>query len=107
MIDLIINIIAGVGIAVWVFGPVLAILWPQRRHDPQRGMAVGLLMIVSMVGVLAALLYAAGLIWNIRWLVYIPFAITSYVLFMVLCGAVRAVAVRVLGRRAGHEAGRP
>ena len=35
-------------------------------------MAVGLLMIVSLFGIVCGLLYAAALIWKIRWLVEIP-----------------------------------
>lgn len=47
---------------------VAVMLWPQKQHDPQAGMAVGCLMIVLVGVVLVAGLYALGVWQNIVWL---------------------------------------
>lgn len=54
-------------LALWVVGPIVAIAMPPRQHDPQRGMAVGLLIMVSIIGAVVSLVYAAGLVWEL-WL---------------------------------------
>ena len=62
--------------ALATLGGVL--LWPQRTHDPQRGMAVGLLMIVmlALCGLLVVL--AVGYFFDVRFLVVGVFWIVMF-----------------------------
>ena len=59
-------------LSLWVLVPLVAIAWPSRHHDPQRGMAVGLLMIVAMIGAALGGLFALGYALKQGWLMAIP-----------------------------------
>ena len=62
--------------ALAALGGVL--LWPQRTHDPQRGMAVGLLMIVMLALCGLLLVLAVGYFFDVRFLVVGVFWIVMF-----------------------------
>ncbi|MGE3109762.1 MAG: hypothetical protein AB7G11_06670 [Phycisphaerales bacterium] len=85
-------------LAIWIAGPWLAIATPPKQHDPQRGMAVGLLIGVSIIGGVVGLMYAAGLMWNLWLLKRVPNWISVFVVALVLVNAVRWVIEAAKGR---------
>ena len=70
--------VAGILLGVYVCGIVYALALPAKQHDPQRGQAIGCLMIVvlSLLGVGGLL--AVGVAFNVRWLVVAIFWLTVY-----------------------------
>lgn len=75
---------AGAGALVWVVGPLLVLLFFRRTHDPQRGQAVGCLLIVSATGAtlgalraLAAWLDAGWLIRGVGTLLLLPLGLAA------------------------------
>jgi hypothetical protein len=80
------TIVGWAGLALWTLVPLVAIAWPQRQPDPQRGMAVGLLLFVALTGLAAAALHGIGVRFQIRWLEEMPFRVTSFVAMLMLAG---------------------
>lgn len=91
--------IAGVCIAVYLGCIVYAITAPRKQPDPQRGMAVGCLMIAAIPGVVAALLLAAGVVGGYDTLVRILFFLTAVPAPYV---AVLLIAQPIIMRRRGR-----
>jgi len=54
------------GLAILVLVGVM--LWPQKQHDPQAGMAIGCLMIVTLALVVVAGLYGLAIWQQIGWM---------------------------------------
>lgn len=61
-------IVAGVLLGVYLLGIVYALLAPTKGPDPQRGQAVGCLMIVAMGLVGIGALLGAAVAFDIGWL---------------------------------------
>lgn len=69
---------AGILLVVYVIGIGLVIVWPTRRRHPEDGMAVGCLMLVAVgCALLGGVLFLAAR-FQVRWLVYVIFAMTLY-----------------------------
>jgi hypothetical protein len=69
--------IVGGCLAAYLGCIVYAIMAPQKQPDPQRGMAVGCLMIAAIPGVVLALLLVIGVIGGYEGLVRVLFYITA------------------------------
>lgn len=90
--DRVMLIVTWLVLGVWVVGPLMAIAAPQRQHDPQRGMAVGLLMIVSMIGLGVALVFGAGLLWDIAVFKRVPTWIAGFIVVLIAANGAAYVA---------------
>ncbi|MBA4187999.1 MAG: hypothetical protein C0467_08265 [Planctomycetaceae bacterium] len=71
-------ILAGVLLALYLMGIVYALLAPSRGHDPQRGQAVGCLMIVAAGVTLLGAALGIGVAFDLEWLVSVIIAVTVY-----------------------------
>jgi hypothetical protein len=65
--------ITGAILALYIGVIVYAILAPQKQHDPQRGQAVGCLMLATIPAIVAGILVVIGVVWDIPKLVRWPF----------------------------------
>lgn len=83
-------------LSLWVLVPLVAIAWPSRHHDPQRGMAVGLLMIVAALGGLFALGYALKQGWLMAIPKWISLITGGWIGVVLAVGLVRVVIAKVL-----------
>src|SRR5688500_11860031 len=79
-------IIAGVVLAVLAVVPFVVAMMPARQHDPQRGMAVGCLMMFSVAmlipGALLAWGYYRGHAGIVRTIFWILAAVVAYATVM-------------------------
>jgi hypothetical protein len=81
--------------ALFILGVLVS---PQRQHDPQRGQALGCLMIVLACLVTLGLVLAAGVYWGIRLLVYVPFCVAVFPVATVVVGGAVQLVRRARGR---------
>ena len=89
---------AGILLAVYALGILAALRAPVKQHDPQRGQAVGCLMIV-LVGLLGlGALLAVGVYWDVGWLVGTVFSVTAYPAVALVGGAVYHFVAKLRGR---------
>ena len=89
---------AGVLLGAYVLFILGVLITPQRQHDPQRGQAIGCLMIVLACLVTLGLVLAAGVHWDIRLLVYGPFCVAVFPVATVVVGGAVQLARRARGR---------
>jgi hypothetical protein len=86
------NVMAPIAAALFVaylLGIVYALIVPPKQHDPQRGMAVGCLMIVAIgIGVLL-LLTGLGWYFQLNWLVTMMFYVAVFPAVLLLITGVR------------------
>lgn len=78
-------------LAIWTIGPIVVMILPPKQQDPQRGMALGLLMIVAMIGAGFSAIFAAGLYWDLWLLIRVPTWIAAFITVLVLVNVVRWV----------------
>jgi len=80
--------ITGAILALYLGCLVYAILAPQKQHDPQRGQAVGCLMLAAIPAVVVGILVVIGVACDIPKLVRWPFTactiIFAYVMLMLI-----------------------
>ena len=89
---------AGVLLAAYAVGIVYAMTAPVKQHDPQRGQAVGCLMIV-LAGLLAlGATLAAGVCWDVATLVWVPFVTTVFPAVSLVGSGVYHLVARLRGR---------
>lgn len=71
-------VVAGVLLTLYFLGIVYALLAPRRGPDPQRGQAIGCLMIVAGGLVLVGVALGVGVAFDLTWLVDTIVAFTVY-----------------------------
>lgn len=81
-------IAAGVLLVLYLLGIVYALLAPAKGPDPQRGQAVGCLMIVAIGLVLIGALLGVAVAFEIEWMAS---AISSVVIFPALVALAQGV----------------
>ncbi|HEX8913772.1 MAG TPA: hypothetical protein VF796_15535 [Humisphaera sp.] len=74
---------AAILLAAYTVSIVVVLLKPSRQHDPQRGQAVGCLMIVVIGLVALGGVLALAAVYDVRWLVTTIFSITVYPAVMI------------------------
>lgn len=93
------SIIAAVGLAVWIIGTIVVLLLPVRQRDPQHGMAVGCLLIFLAAGLVLAAVLAAGVYWDIAWLINILFAVIGFPLALLVLNLAAQPFIKARRRR--------
>jgi hypothetical protein len=71
-------ITAGILLTLYLVGILFALLAPTRQHDPQRGVAVGCLMIVAGAILVLGLALGLGVFFDWPWMINIIFWITIF-----------------------------
>ena len=87
----------GILLGLYLAGIVYALLAPVRQHDPQRGQAVGCLMIVAGGIALLGALLAVGAIFDVAWLVRAIFYVAVFPAVLLTVHAVRYLWLRAAG----------
>jgi hypothetical protein len=89
---------AGILLAAYAVGILCALTAPVKQHDPQRGQAVGCLMIVLAGLLVLGASLAAGVYWGVAVLVWVPFAVTVFPAVCLVGSAVYHLVSRLRGR---------
>lgn len=89
---------AGVLLGVYILGIVYALTRTPRRPDPQRGQAVGCLMIVVAALLVLEAALAVGVYWDIGFLIRAPFWVAVFPLLSLAGSGVLHVFQRLRGR---------
>lgn len=85
-------------LAVYIVGIVGALLKPPRQPDPQRGVAVGcLMMAAAAIGVLLVVTVIADL-YQVRWLVWTGFIGAIFPAISLAGAGVRWLILKVMGK---------
>ena len=81
-------LITGAILALYLGCIGYALLAPAKQHDPQRGMAIGCLMLAMIPAVVVAIVVIAGVVWDVPRLIRWPFSVTitifAYVMVMLI-----------------------
>jgi len=85
---MLIPIVAGVLLTLYFLGIVYALLAPTRGPDPQRGQAVGCLVIVAGGLLLLGVLLGLGVAFDLTWLVDAIVAVVVYPSLLLLANGV-------------------
>lgn len=81
------EVAAAVLLSLYLTGLAYALLSPTRGPDPQRGQAIGCLMLVGMGVLLLGAVLAVGVVFRVRFLVQAVFWITVYPALHLALGA--------------------
>jgi len=84
-------ITAGVLLVVYFLFLVHAITAPVKQYDPQRGQAVGCLMIIMIGLALLGVMLAIGVFFDMPFCVRLPFYITVFPLVLLVVNGIRFV----------------
>ena len=87
----------GILLGLYLAGIVYALLAPVRQPDPQRGQAVGCLMIVAAGIALLGALLAVGSIFDVAWLVRGIFYVAVFPAVLLAVHALRYLWLRAAG----------
>jgi hypothetical protein len=68
-------VITGAILALYLGVIAYALLAPSKQHDPQRGQAVGCLMLAAIPALVIGILVIVGVVWDIPKLIRWPFAL--------------------------------
>ncbi|MBM3982471.1 MAG: hypothetical protein FJ304_19815 [Planctomycetes bacterium] len=89
---------AGALLALYLLGIVFALLAPPKQHDPQRGQAVGCLMLVALVLIGLGALLAAGVAFEIEWLTRAVAYVVFFPAVLLAINAARFAWLKLTGR---------
>jgi hypothetical protein len=89
---------AGVLLVAYAVGILYALTAPVKQHDPQRGQAVGCLMIVLAGLLTLGVILAAGVYWDVAVMVWVPFVTTVFPAVSLVGSGVYHLVARLRGR---------
>lgn len=71
--------ITGAILAIYLGGIAYVLLAPAKQPDPQRGQAIGCLMLAMIPGVVVGVLVVIGVVWDVPILIRWPFRICTFI----------------------------